>query len=218
MIKLGNKNMTPRGYSKVMKGSSLVWQKVVDKLVYSDAYKSEYNFKVFLGNNIVPNKNYKFIADIDYFEFFIKIKDKENKIKTGDVFTVTGNCDIKIINNRDGYFGIKIYETQSKANLVIDATSGDSGYINNNASDIQMTFGSISEMSPYASTILIRKALSNILAGKTIISVNIDGFKKIAGAKAKLRGDGIEFTDSFDVLIGATDFIRKGTKITITYK
>lgn len=33
MIKLGNKEITPKGFSKVMRGNSLVWEKFVGKTI-----------------------------------------------------------------------------------------------------------------------------------------------------------------------------------------
>lgn len=84
---------------------------------------------------------------------------------------------------------------------------------------MQITFESISDMSPYSKQIPLTKVLLDELVGKEIVGVYIDGFKEITGEKAKIGNyDSIWLTNSLDELIGATDFIKKGTKITIKYK
>lgn len=84
---------------------------------------------------------------------------------------------------------------------------------------MQITFESISDMSPYSRQIPLTKVLSDEIVGKEIVGVYIDGFKEITGEKAKIGNyDSIWLTNSLDELIGATDFIKKGTKIIIKYK
>lgn len=213
-IKIGSKQVV-----KVMQGIDVVWEKKSGTLVYSDTGRSSYDIRVYSGSDISPKKNYKFISNRKDLEYFLVIGDKEHKIKTGDIFTVNSNCNIKIRNNSYGYFDIKLYETQSHTNLIIDVASGNSENINNDDSIKQITFESISDMSPYTRQIPLTKVLSDELNGKGIFGIYINGFKEITGDKAEIGNyNSIWLTNSLDELIGATDFIKKGTKITIKYK
>lgn len=119
MIKLGNNGIVPKGYSKIMRCSSLVWEKDIGTLVYYDTGRSSYEFSVNSWNKLNPYKNYKFVTSKPDNEYSIVVSGSYNTVKNNSVFRITKNCDIKIRNTSYNYYDIKIYEVNEKATIVI---------------------------------------------------------------------------------------------------
>lgn len=113
-VKLGNKQVL-----KVYKGTDVVWQKVVDKLVYSNSGSSFYNISVNGWSKLNPNKNYKFVSDKTEGEYVIVVNSSFNPIKNNDIFTITKICNMKIRDVNYINYDIKIYETKEKATIIM---------------------------------------------------------------------------------------------------
>lgn len=113
-IKIGSKQVV-----KVIQGIDVVWEKDVDKLVYSDTGKSTYYVRVNSFSDVKPNKNYKFITNRQDNEYSIIVSGSYYTIKNNDIFQITKMSDIEIKNISYNYYDIKIYEVDEKANIVI---------------------------------------------------------------------------------------------------
>ena len=114
-IKLGNKQVV-----KVCRGIDVEWEKEEEKekLVYSDTGRSRYDISINSWSNLNPNKNYKFVTNLDS-EYVIISNGSYTTIKNNDVFKITKNCDIQIKNIYYGYYDIKIYKVKEEATLII---------------------------------------------------------------------------------------------------
>lgn len=113
-IKIGSKQVV-----KVYQGIDVVWEKAVDKLVYSDTGKSTHYVRVNAWSTINANKNYRFITNKPYDEYAIVISGMYTTIKNNDIFRITKTSDIEIKNISYNYYDIKIYEVDEKATIVI---------------------------------------------------------------------------------------------------
>lgn len=113
-IKIGSKQVV-----KVVQGIDVVWEKIVDKLVYSDTGRSSYDISVNGWSKVNPNKNYRFVTSKPDNEYSIVVSGSYNTVKNNSIFRITKNCDIKIKNTDYNYYDIKIYEVDEKANIVI---------------------------------------------------------------------------------------------------
>lgn len=113
-IKIGSKQVV-----KVTQGIDVVWEKIVDKLVYSDTDMSAYDIKVYSGSDISPKKNYRFVTSKADNEYSIVVSGSYNTVKNNSIFRITKNCGIKIKNTDYNYYDIKIYETDEEANITI---------------------------------------------------------------------------------------------------
>lgn len=115
-IKLGGKQVL-----KVYRGIDVVWEKEEekgDKLVYSDSGRSRYNINFNSFGKFNPNKNYKFVTNLDS-EYVIIISGSYTSIKNNEVFKITKNCEAQFKNIYYGYYNIEIYETKEKATITI---------------------------------------------------------------------------------------------------
>lgn len=113
-IKIGSKQVV-----KVVQGIDVVWEKIVDKLVYSDTGKSAHYIRVNAWGELNVNKNYRFVTNKPYDEYAIVISGSYTSIKNNDIFRITKTSDIEIKNISYNYYDIKIYEVDEKANIVI---------------------------------------------------------------------------------------------------
>lgn len=114
MIKKGSTTITPKGFAKVMKGSSLVWEK--EKLVFEDGPNFLFDY---LAEKLRPNRSYRFITDRPQDSYTIDINySGAKKIKNKDVFKCSRIANIEIENKDLNEFTIQIYETTSKPNII----------------------------------------------------------------------------------------------------
>lgn len=113
-IKIGSKQVV-----KVVQGIDVVWEKIVDKLVYSDTGKSTHYVRVNAWSTLNVNKNYRFVTNKPYDEYAIVISGSYTSIKNNDIFRITKTSDIEIKNISYNYYDIKIYEVDEKATIVI---------------------------------------------------------------------------------------------------
>lgn len=113
-IKIGSKQVV-----KVVQGIDVVWEKIVDKLVYSDTGKSTHYVRVNAWSMVNVNKNYRFVTNKPYDEYAIVISGSYTSIKNNDIFRITKTSDIEIKNISYNYYDIKIYEVDKKATIVI---------------------------------------------------------------------------------------------------
>ena len=113
-IKFGNKQII-----KVYKGSVVIWEKIVDKLVYSDTGKSAHYIRVNAWGELNVNKNYRFVTNKPHDEYAIVVNwSYTTTIKNNDVFRITKSSDIEI-KNINNYYDIKIYEVKEEATIII---------------------------------------------------------------------------------------------------
>lgn len=112
-IMFGNKQVL-----KVYRGIDAVWQKKFETLIYSDTGRSRYDISVNASSKFKPNKNYKFVTNLDS-EYVIIIGGSYTTIKNNDIFRITKNCDAQIKNIMYGYYDIKIYEVSKEATIII---------------------------------------------------------------------------------------------------
>lgn len=113
MIKLGNTNIVPNGYKKVIRGSSLVWENVKKVSWYNEEYMYAYDNKIKIPSNLLNKLKEKQLLSIkigDYKEldeqnikgidrygvWYVEIKgtfyqffDTQNGIEKGTKITVT---------------------------------------------------------------------------------------------------------------------------------
>ena len=103
-------------------GNLSVWQKEQDELIYNEKNKTAYEIK-YDAQIIKANQAYRFVTskkDDDYIITVDYDPDKQRKLKNNDVFSVSDECDIIILNNSRNEFDIFIYKTTDKPNLKIE--------------------------------------------------------------------------------------------------
>ena len=82
-----------------------------------------------------------------------------------------------------------------------------------------ISFNLESDISPFSTHIPLPKDLYTNIFGKKIVSITIVGFDSIMDEKIIVseRFEVINLNKSLNEFIDVTDFIRKGTKVTIKY-
>ena len=215
MIKNNNLNLIPKsmGITKIIKtfkGTDLVWE--VIKVDFEGSTKSSYTINISNTSAIKPGKVYTFTTSEPYNNYKLVVDGKEYSVKNGTTFTVDYNCEIKISSLSYKYFDIKIYEAGGQADIKIEKAE---------ILEKTISWSSDSQLSPFATSITIYD--DNIikqLDHRYIIDVTIGNYGKIEiGSEARVRGTlMINFGGSLDELLGVTDFIPRGTKITVRYK
>ena len=83
-----------------------------------------------------------------------------------------------------------------------------------------ISFNSLSDISPYTEWIKLPENICSTLKGKKIGEITIDGFSSFIDEKVSINDAymAMQLSKSIDEFIDATDFIKKGTKITIAYE
>lgn len=114
MIKLGNKDIVPKGLYKVMRGSSLVWEKFrnlringYDTITIND--DGDYNLPLNTPLEILSNYyNYEFVLEKD---------GKKEKIKWGVVFEITSKGGFTLY--QEGMWSINIIKSSKEPTVFI---------------------------------------------------------------------------------------------------
>lgn len=77
-----------------------------------------------------------------------------------------------------------------------------------------------SDVTPLGKFIPLPENIYSVLKGKKIIGLSIAGIGSFVDEKAHINDTSVRiyFSKSLDEFLGVTDFIRKDTEITITYK
>ena len=117
MIKLGSKEITPQGFSKVMKGSSLVWENFKNfKNLSINGYE-----KITINDdgayNLPLNTPLKILSNYYNYKFVIEKDGKEAIIRWGVTFEITSKGAFTLY--QEGFWSINIVKSSDNPTVFI---------------------------------------------------------------------------------------------------